>query len=202
MKALVNTRCNDQSVQLISIMCLCTRVHLSWNMCIISRQGGEEKSIKGNIPIGFSLCHRPVSAGPMHRSRAQQHVDDLLTSTRGRRFGGHSGYIRGLPGTKITDWMREKKKRKVVRKLDWETSWNKHSGSFGFVLGNLNVLLVLTMLLLSVVVWVLRQFIILVNWFAPDTASCCFPIFPAQLTCDNMWVINLPQRQRMMPQRS
>lgn len=133
MKALVNTRCNDQSVQLISIMCLCTRVHLSWNMCIISRQGGEEKSIKGNIPIGFSLCHRPVSAGPMHRSRAQQHVDDLLTSTRGQRFGGHSGYIRGLPGTQITDWMREKKKKEKWSKTGLrETSWNKHSGSFGF----------------------------------------------------------------------
>lgn len=104
-------------------------------MCIISSRGGEKKSIKGNIPIGFSLCLRPISASPMHRSCAQRRANDLLTSTRGQRIDGHSCCVGGLPGAQITDGMRGKKEKGMedwTGRDDGDAGRNKHSCRFRF----------------------------------------------------------------------
>lgn len=99
------------------------------------KAGRRKKSMKGNIPIGFSLCHRPISASPMHRSCAQRRANDLLTSTRGQRIDGHSCCVGGLPGAQITDGMRQEKREVMenwTRRDDGDASRNKHSGRFSF----------------------------------------------------------------------
>lgn len=77
MKALVNTYCNDQSSSGAGggfirhvFMHLQKKKKASAALKYARYpKVGKKKSMKSNIPIGFSLCHRPISA-----SRRVDHV--------------------------------------------------------------------------------------------------------------------------------